>query len=366
MGVRFSKQIKINNFLKLNISKSGISATVGKKGASVNIGGNGAFLNLSPSAVGIKGTGISYRTKINNPLSGLLKKNDDKSSSLKKEIGNKADDKNNVVTNTLIEQYQKDFQARVSIHKYTDNVITKDEFDNHINEISETAKTIYQLSIDGDEDTIENMIGAFNSELEIGIDVSCIYELEDHQLYVDLDLPEIETIDDTYPVIAKDEIVHKKKTASAIKEEYANIVMSLAVYLSANYFNISSYIDEIIISGFTSVRNKDGDLIDKYLYSVKFRREIFEKTDLSKLDNLLSFFLQFENRINLANNTFKEITPYQQEKVAKKAIYIDDVILALKELGYKNIDDNIVSKLNEFDYQTSEEYLKEALKLMKK
>jgi len=210
------------------------------------------------------------------------------------------------------------------------------------------------------------MIGAFNSELEIGIDVSCIYELEDHQLYVDLDLPEIETIDDTYPVIAKDEIVHKKKTASAIKEEYANIVMSLAVYLSANYFNISSYIDEIIISGFTSVRNKDGDLIDKYLYSVKFRREIFEKTDLSKLDNLLSFFLQFENRINLANNTFKEITPYQQEKVAKKAIYIDDVILALKELGYKNIDDNIVSKLNEFDYQTSEEYLKEALKLMKK
>jgi len=41
MGIRFAKSIKINNFLKLNFSKSGLSATLGKRGASVNIGGRG-------------------------------------------------------------------------------------------------------------------------------------------------------------------------------------------------------------------------------------------------------------------------------------------------------------------------------------
>ena len=64
MGIRFSKSIKIGNYLKLNFSKSGVSATIGKKGASVNVGGKGAYLNLSPSAVGIKGTGLSYRQRI--------------------------------------------------------------------------------------------------------------------------------------------------------------------------------------------------------------------------------------------------------------------------------------------------------------
>ena len=61
MGIRFAKSIKIGNYLRINFNKNGISATVGKKGASVNIGGKGAYLNLSPSAVGISGTGLSYR-----------------------------------------------------------------------------------------------------------------------------------------------------------------------------------------------------------------------------------------------------------------------------------------------------------------
>ena len=32
MGVRFTKSIKIGNLLKINLSKSGVSATIGKKG----------------------------------------------------------------------------------------------------------------------------------------------------------------------------------------------------------------------------------------------------------------------------------------------------------------------------------------------
>ncbi len=59
MGLRFRKSIKIAPGLKINISKSGISATIGGRGSSVNIGNKGTYLNL-----GIPGMGISYREKI--------------------------------------------------------------------------------------------------------------------------------------------------------------------------------------------------------------------------------------------------------------------------------------------------------------
>lgn len=64
MGIRFAKSIKIGNYLRINFTKNGLSATIGKKGASVNIGTKGAYLNLSPAAVGVNGTGLSYRQKI--------------------------------------------------------------------------------------------------------------------------------------------------------------------------------------------------------------------------------------------------------------------------------------------------------------
>ena len=59
MGFRFRNIIKLMPGLRLNISKSGISATVGVRGACVNVGAKGTFLN-----VGVPGTGVSYRNRI--------------------------------------------------------------------------------------------------------------------------------------------------------------------------------------------------------------------------------------------------------------------------------------------------------------
>lgn len=60
-GFRFKKEIQIAPWLRLNLSKSGISASVGPRGAHVNVGKNGSFLNLD-----LPGTGAYYRTKIDN------------------------------------------------------------------------------------------------------------------------------------------------------------------------------------------------------------------------------------------------------------------------------------------------------------
>ena len=59
MGFRFRKSIKIMPGLRLNLSRSGISANVGVRGANVSVNSRGTFLNA-----GIPGTGVSYRERI--------------------------------------------------------------------------------------------------------------------------------------------------------------------------------------------------------------------------------------------------------------------------------------------------------------
>lgn len=59
MGFRFNRRIKIAPGVRLNISKSGIGASFGPRGASLSVGKRGVYGN-----VGLPGTGVSYRTRL--------------------------------------------------------------------------------------------------------------------------------------------------------------------------------------------------------------------------------------------------------------------------------------------------------------
>lgn len=59
MGFRFQKRISILPGVRINLSKSGASASLGPRGADVNIGRDGVTTNA-----GIPGTGLSYRQKL--------------------------------------------------------------------------------------------------------------------------------------------------------------------------------------------------------------------------------------------------------------------------------------------------------------
>ena len=61
MGFRFRKTIKLLPGLRLNLSKSGVSASVGKAGATVNISDKGVR-----GTVGLPGTGISYTERLSS------------------------------------------------------------------------------------------------------------------------------------------------------------------------------------------------------------------------------------------------------------------------------------------------------------
>ena len=60
MSFRFQRRIKIAPGLNLNLSKSGVGISAGIKGATVSAGKRGLYGNL-----GLPGTGLSYRSKLN-------------------------------------------------------------------------------------------------------------------------------------------------------------------------------------------------------------------------------------------------------------------------------------------------------------
>lgn len=360
MGIRFRKSIKIGDLLKINISKSGVSATIGKKGASINVGGKGTYLNLSPAIAGLTGTGVSYRKKITGGYGSLLSN-----------LINKKDKDNNdqeLNNEEIIAEYNEDVQKTVLIHTLAPHVLSNEEFLNKVNnEENDATKQIYKLALEGDEDTIESLVGSYLMNLDLEYPIKANYELENNDLYIDLDLPEIEQLSNEYPVIEKNKTVIKKKTNAQLKQDYAILVQSLSIFLCSNIFNLSSYIKTIIISGFTSSRDNNGDLIDKYLYSIKYNRDKFIDTKFAQIDNPYSFILEFENRINLneTNYTFKEIKPYEMESVIIENELILEAIGGLKQLGYKqSLIDEILPELKNMKLETSSEYLKEALKLL--
>jgi hypothetical protein len=66
VGFRFSKRVTLLPGLHLNLGLKGASISVGRRGANVTIGRRGVYGN-----VGLPGTGLSYRTRLDRPSPNL-------------------------------------------------------------------------------------------------------------------------------------------------------------------------------------------------------------------------------------------------------------------------------------------------------
>ncbi|MGP9768786.1 DUF4236 domain-containing protein [Halomonas sp. AOP13-D3-9] len=60
MALRFNRRIRIAPGISLNLSKSGIGASIGPRGAKISVGSRGVYGNI-----GLPGTGLAYREKLN-------------------------------------------------------------------------------------------------------------------------------------------------------------------------------------------------------------------------------------------------------------------------------------------------------------
>ncbi len=138
------------------------------------------------------------------------------------------------------------------------------------------------------------------------------YHPELNQLKIDLDLPEIENMPQNKAnVLSSGKISIKQKTQKELKQEYAQCVSGISFYLGGTFFNISTAIKEILISGYTQRTNKATGIIeDQYIYSLKLIRDKFSSLNFEKVDPIEAFS-NFEKNRNLSSSyEFKTIEPW--------------------------------------------------------
>ena len=217
------------------------------------------------------------------------------------------------------EQFQSRYYAAMAAWEQNKNAYYQAQNQIRISEnarfqaIYHQNKEYMEAVIRGDPDVVCNAIDNWVSSCELPLEFNVDYEWlpERNMVFLDVDLPEIEDLPDMELTrLASGNLREKKKTQATLKQEYVTLVLGLAIFISANIFNVSPAIQTIAISGYTQRRDKAGDIHDDYIYSIKFGRDIFEKSVLANVVPM-DFCFRFENRINITPSMLmKKITPF--------------------------------------------------------
>lgn len=152
--------------------------------------------------------------------------------------------------------------------------------------------------IEGDRNYVLNAINdAFASDaeelpMEYFLDIS--YDDATGKVTVDLDLPEIEDMPQNKIVInpsGKRSI--RSKSQTNLREDYANCVCGLSMYVAGIIFNTCLRIQEVEVSGFTQRCGENSSLAtDQYVFIIRYTREQFKEIAFEKLTSLeiINFF----------------------------------------------------------------------------
>lgn len=158
-------------------------------------------------------------------------------------------------------------------------------------------QTMNNLS-NGSREFILNAINeAFASDaeelpMEYFLDIS--YDDATGKVTVDLDLPEIEDMPQNKIVVnpsGKRSI--RSKSQTNLREDYANCVCGLSMYVAGIIFNTCLKIQEVEVSGFTQRCGENSALAtDQYVLLIRYTREQFKEIAFEKLTSLeiINFF----------------------------------------------------------------------------
>lgn len=199
------------------------------------------------------------------------------------------------------EEKRSDFEAEQDEIECSENERLNDEYER------EKASLVAALS---DEDEVmSSLVEDWLTDLTIPADVSAQIDCEGGHMYLDLDLPEIEDLPRTTTKQLKSgQVKVVNKTQKQLKQEYATCVLGMAFFMAANIFDLNANISEVTVSGYTQRRDRNGDMADEYIYSVRFLREQFRKTVVK---DPIEDINGFENRMKLGTTfAFGKIKPY--------------------------------------------------------
>ena len=206
----------------------------------------------------------------------------------------------------LMRKQQHDEDARLAAAE--ENVRLYDEY--------LAQKAWLEDAIAGGKDQVESAVQGWLSRCSLPVDIDAQFEFrpESGTLMLDLDLPEIEDLPEQEATLSsRGRLQMRDKTQKDLRAEYAQCVFGLAVYAASCLFAASPHVERITLSGYTQRRNDMGDLVDDYIFSIRFSREGFFDVDYEHMDPEEFCTRRFPNRCKLSKTkVFQEITPYDE------------------------------------------------------
>ncbi len=303
MGLNFRKSITILPGVRLNLSKSGVSASFGKKGIRQSISTTGR----ARTTIGIPGTGVYYtkQTNVKKIAGGIKdkftgKKSDSKADAKEeKKASSKAVDTEALEANKLqVEEYEAYVESIKSVHKQSDGIIdwealNKGEVPSNIVKGSEEHKAWLELK----EFSDEVLKGDIDSYFAIIDEVNPFEDLLDFgsnfQVGTDrADLLEIEFCvksDDVVPKIdmslkANGDISEKDLSKTAYFDLVQDYVASTTIRIARDAFALLP-VDTVIVHAVDNILNTaTGYEEEMTLLSVKFNREKLMSLNFAMVD----------------------------------------------------------------------------------
>ena len=191
----------------------------------------------------------------------------------------------------------------------------KDQEDTRYISEFELRKRELQDYLSGSENFVHSKIDSFLKALVLPVDFSVNYDyMQDKgNLMVDLDLPEIENLPkEKANILASGKLSIKSKTQKESREDYLRCVVGLAFFFSGSFFNITTNINKILVSGYTQrLNNKSGAVENQYVYSVLFDRAKFAELAIKNIDPCTAV-ATFRNVIDVSKaSEMKAIKPFE-------------------------------------------------------
>lgn len=313
MGFRFSKRITILPGVRLNVGKRGASVSVGPRGASVTMGRNGTYGN-----VGLPGSGLSYRTRLDRPsrsslpvgpslpvrLLAILRNDEivftDENereidtalySAAKREM--KEEVRNLLERNVGVRNADND--TLTALHLDIPSAVTRtfssgkpqrESYPTHEDYMGALMAWRAKSANEGPgQEVLENAIledlGALQWPYETNISVS----LQGSRVLLDVDLPEIEDMPSTRWKANLTRLTLEEKPTSQkdVAALYLGHVSSLILRLIGHSMAVSDHIRSVAVSAYTQRHSSVGCVADEYVAVVEIDRVTWNEVDCSQM-----------------------------------------------------------------------------------
>lgn len=202
------------------------------------------------------------------------------------------------VEERLESRYQEKIEAynkRLAQHEESENK-AQEEFNLQSQKQSEEHKKRLTSILEGNNECLEKELLRIPDVMSLEFPYHVEAKLEGTAISIKLllpqpnDLPHLEGVRLASGNYKIKEIPDKKK-----KKDYAEWVLSIAIYVVSCYLNVSPMVDKVTVRGFVSVCGEDTDEI--CLYEASFDRATFNslKFDELELESVVSKFIVYNN-----------------------------------------------------------------------